>query len=259
MTTLLALFAVALVAGCIDAMAGGGGLLTIPALALAGLDPIAAIATNKLQSSFGSGSATLAFARAGHIDLRATWPIAALSGLGATAGALALTHIPRETATVALPFVLVAVAAYFALSPKIADADSRRLMSPRLFLVTVVPAVGFYDGVFGPGTGSFFTMGFVSLLGLGLVRAVGRTKLANFASNIAGLAILAFSNHIVWVVGLAMGVGQFIGARIGAHLTMRHGVRLLRPIVITVCCVLAVRLALAPQHPIGRWIAGFWP
>src|ERR1700712_2266047 len=93
-----ALFGVSLLAGLIDAIAGGGGLLTVPALALAGFDPLTAIATNKLQSSFGSGSATLAFARAGHIDLGTVWPVALFSAVGAFAGALTLAHIPRETA-----------------------------------------------------------------------------------------------------------------------------------------------------------------
>ena len=252
---ILALFGVAFVAGLIDAIAGGGGLLTVPALALAGFDPLAALATNKLQSSFGSGSAALAFARAGHLDLRATWPIAVFSAAGAFVGAVTLTHIPRDFATIALPFVLVAVAIYFAVSPRIADADVHHRMPRRLFLLTVVPLVGFYDGVFGPGTGSFFMIGFVGLLGLGLVRAAGRTKLANFASNLAGLATLALSGHIAWTVGLAMGVGQFVGARIGAGLTMRHGARIVKPLVVTICTVLAVKLALAPTHPIGAWIA----
>lgn len=251
----MVLFGVALVAGTIDAIAGGGGLLTVPALALAGYDPLTALATNKLQSSFGSGSATLAFARAGHLDIRITWPVAVFSALGALGGALTLAHIPRETATVALPFVLLAVAFYFAVSPRISEADANDRMPHGWFLVTVVPLIGFYDGVFGPGTGSFFMIGFVELLGLGLLRAAARTKLANFASNLAGLATLAASGHIVWGVGLAMGVGQFLGARIGAGLTMRHGTKLVKPVVITICCVLAVRLSLAPNHPIGQWVA----
>lgn len=258
MWLILVLFAVAMLAGLIDAIAGGGGLLTVPALALAGLDPLTALSTNKLQSSFGSGSATLAFARAGHLDLRVAWPVAVSSALGSFLGALTLTHIPRDFAAVCLPFVLLTVALYFALSPRIADDDVHQRMPRRLFLLTVVPLVGFYDGVFGPGTGSFFMIGFVGLLGLGLIRATARTKIANFASNLAGLATLALSGHIVWTIGLAMGIGQFLGARLGAGLTMRHGARLVKPVVVTVCCILAVKLALAPTYPIGRWVVAHW-
>src|SRR5437763_10554626 len=106
--TFLLLVCAALVAGFIDAIAGGGGLLTVPALALAGLDPVSAVATNKLQSSFGSGSATLAFWRAGKLDIARQWPLAAASGGGAILGALMLAHIPRNAALAALPCILIA-------------------------------------------------------------------------------------------------------------------------------------------------------
>ncbi|WP_131196514.1 TSUP family transporter [Lichenihabitans psoromatis] len=254
MDLILGLFAVAVAAGFIDSIAGGGGLLTVPALALAGFDPLTAVATNKLQGSFGSGSATLAFARAGRIDLKTMWPIAVAAMSGALIGAFTLTYIPRDAATIALPFLLAAVALYFLVSPRISDLDVHQRIPRPWFIATIVPLVGFYDGVFGPGAGSFYTIGFVSLLGFGLLKATAHTKLANFASNIAGLLVLALSGHIVWGVGIAMGVGQFVGARIGVWMTIRHGTRLVRPLLITVCCVLAVRLSIAPTHPIGAWL-----
>ncbi len=256
--TLLILFVVALVAGFIDAIAGGGGLLTVPALALAGFDPLTVVATNKLQSSFGSGSATLAFARAGRIDLRTMWPVAAMAAVGSFAGALTLTSIPRNAAAIALPFLLVAVATYFALSPRMGDEDRNSRMSRPWFVVTLVPLVGFYDGVFGPGTGSYYMAGFVGLLGFGLLKATAHTKLANLSSNLAALFTLATSGHILVGVGLLMGLGQFLGARLGVGVSMRHGARLVKPMIVTVCCVLALRLALDPSHPIGAWVAAHW-
>jgi uncharacterized membrane protein YfcA len=118
---------------------------------------------------------------------------------------------------------------------------------PRLaFLCFVLPVIACYDGVFGPGAGSFYMLAFITLLGYGVRRATAYTKLANFASNLAGLATLAFSGHIYWTVGLAMGFAQLVGATLGAHATMRVGARLVRPMVILVCIALAVRLAL--QH-----------
>src|SRR5947209_9636282 len=119
----LLLIAAALIAGFVDAIAGGGGLITVPALALAGLDPVAAIATIKVQSSFGSGSAMIAFARAGYLD-RGAWAIPLACVAGGVAGAALLVHVPRGAAEIALPFVLIAVAVYFALSPKVVDADA---------------------------------------------------------------------------------------------------------------------------------------
>lgn len=251
----LTLFVTAAVAGLVDAMAGGGGLITVPALALAGFDPVTVLATNKLQGSFGAGSAVLAFARAGRIDLRTMWPVALASAAGALAGALALTRVPRDAATVALPLVLVAVALYFALSRRIGEEDVRQRLPVAAVVATVIPLVGFYDGVFGPGTGSFFTMGFVELLGYGLLRATAHAKLANFASNAAALAMLALSGHVLVGLGLVMGLGQVLGARAGVHLTLRHGIRLLRPMIVVMCCALALRLALSPGHPIGAWLA----
>ena len=253
--TFLSLVAVALIAGCVDAIAGGGGLLTVPALALAGVDPRTAIATNKLQASFGSGSATLAFARAGHIG-PASLPFGLAAAAGSILGALALAHVPQRAVTIALPFVLLGVACYFAVSPRIGDTDRHRRIPVPAFLGAIAPVIGFYDGVFGPGAGSFYMVGFVALLGFGVVRATANTKLANFASNLAGLATLALSGHMLWVVGLCMGVAQFVGARVGARLAMRHGAQLVKPLLITISVALAVKLAMAPDHPIHRWVLG---
>jgi uncharacterized membrane protein YfcA len=245
----LLLVCAALVAGFVDAIAGGGGLITVPALALAGLDPVAAVATNKVQSSFGSGSAMIAFARAGYLD-RSALPIPVACIVGGTAGAALLVHVPRGAVEIALPFVLIAVALYFALSPAISDADAAPRMPRTAFICVVLPVIAAYDGIFGPGAGSFYTLAFITLLGYGVSRATAHTKLANFASNIAGLATLAFSGHIYWTVGLAMGVAALAGATIGAHTTMRIGARIVRPMVITVCIALAIKLA--SQHEIVR-------
>ena len=253
--TIAALVATALIAGCVDAIAGGGGLLTVPALALAGLDPRTAIATNKLQSSFGSGSATLAFARAGHIG-QTSLPYALTAAAGSMFGALALAHVPQRAVTVALPFVLLGVALYFAMSPKLGDTDRHRRIPVPAFIGGIAPLIGFYDGVFGPGAGSFYMAGFVALLGFGVLKATAHTKLANFASNLAGLATLALSGHMLWGIGLAMGGAQFVGARIGSRMAMRHGARLVKPLLISISVILAIKLALAEGHPIRSWIGG---
>ncbi|WP_237479820.1 TSUP family transporter [Lichenibacterium dinghuense] len=248
-TSFAALCAVALVAGCMDAIAGGGGLLTVPALIFAGLDPRAVLATNKLQGSFGTASATSAFARAGHLPL-GSWPFALAAAAGSVVGALTLDHVPQRAVSVALPFVLLGVALYFALSPRFSDAGRHHLLSRPAFLATVVPLVGFYDGVFGPGAGSFYMAGLVAVLGFGVLRATAHTKLCNLASNLAGLATLALGGHVIWALGLAMGLAQFAGAQVGARLAMRHGARLVKPLIVAISLVLAAKLALTPGHPI---------
>jgi uncharacterized membrane protein YfcA len=155
---------------------------------------------------------------------------------------------------IALPFVLITVALYFALSPTISDADAAPRMPRAAFICVVLPVIAAYDGVFGPGAGSFYALAFITLLGYGVGRATAHAKLANFASNIAGLATLAFSGHIYWSVGLAMGVAALTGATIGAHTTMRIGARIVRPMVITVCMALAIKLA--SQHEMVRAALG---
>lgn len=248
--TVLALCAVALLAACLDAIAGGGGLLTVPALVVSGLDPRAVLATNKLQGSFGTVSSTTAFGRAGHLDARTSWPFALAAASGSILGALTLDHIPQRAVSVALPFVLLAVAVYFAVSPRFGDADRHHLLSRPAVLATLVPLIGFYDGVFGPGAGSFYMAGLVAVLGFGVVKATAHTKLCNAASNLAGLATLAFGGHVVWSLGLAMGVAAFAGAQLGSRLAMRLGARLVKPLIVTISLVLAAKLALTPGHPI---------
>lgn len=234
----------AFVAGFIDAIAGGGGLITLPALALYGLDPASAIATNKIGSVFGSGSASLAFVRAGRLDLAKTWGYAAASGGGAIVGACLLRRIPVATARQFLPILLIGVALWFALAPKMGDKDARARMPPVLFSTTLVPAIGCYDGLFGPGTGSFFMAAFVFLRGFGLIKATGCSKLANFASNVAGLMTLLLVARPRLDLGLIMGLAQFFGARLGAQAVMAKGTSLVRPLLIGTCTVMALKLLL---------------
>jgi uncharacterized protein len=244
----VALAGSAFVAGFIDAIAGGGGLITVPAMALAGLDPVTAIATNKLQSSFGSGSAMLAFARAGLLRWRPVAGVVLAATIGSILGASVLTRAPLDWVRNALPLALLVIAAWFAVSPRLADAQGPARLSDASFAVLVAPLIGCYDGAFGPGTGSFFMLAFVGLRGLAAIEATGRTKAANFASNVAGLLTLASSGHVIWALGLAMGLGQFAGAQLGARAAMRFGARLVRPLLIAVSLLLAARLAWDRWH-----------
>lgn len=247
---LATLFAVAVTAGCIDAIAGGGGLLTVPALLLAGLDPVSALATNKVQGAAGSISSTSAFARRGLIDWRAGAPMALAAGLAGLVGAASVSRIPREALNFAVPIVLIAIALYFAFARKLGDADARARLSLGAFTVAFLPVIGFYDGVFGPGAGSFYMIGFITLLGWGVVRATAHTKLANCASNLGALAFFIPSGGVVWTVGLTMAAGAFLGAQIGSRLAMKHGAKLIRPLLVVISCAMAARLLSDPANPL---------
>ncbi len=242
LNVLLALIAVAFVAGWVDSIAGGGGLLVMPVLLLAGLSPAQALATNKLQGSFGTLTATLTFFKHGLIDLRSAWIAVLCTALGAASGAWLIQSLEADFLASLIPLLLLLFAVYFLFSPRVGDEVATQRISPLLFGVLIGSSVGFYDGFFGPGTGSFFVMAYVALLGLNLRVATAQTKLLNFTSNIVALAMFAFGGQVLWLVGLCMGVGQALGAWIGSHMVMRHGARLVRPLLVVVSLSITIKL-----------------
>ena len=238
LSTLVLLAGVGLVAGFVDSLAGGGGLLALPSLLLAGLDPVTALATNKLQGSFGTASATHTFWKKGLLRPLEHVAEIAVVFAGAMLGVFAVSYVPADLLRQIMPVLLVLVAGYFALSPKLSVGT----FPIAVFSFFVAPLLGFYDGVFGPGTGSFFMLALVSLFGFGVVEATGRTKLLNFTSNIAALSMFILGGKIVWVVGLCMGIAQIVGAQIGARVAIANGARVIRPLLVLVCCAMAMRL-----------------
>jgi len=181
---LFILFMAGLVAGLVDAIAGGGGLITIPILLGIGLPPQTALGTNKLQASFGSGSAMFHFARAGAISLGKCGEGIAFTAVGAGLGAFCVQRIDPGFLRAAIPFLLVAIALYTLVSPRLGYADVHPRLNPVPFYLLAGLALGFYDGFFGPGTGSFWVMALMLGLGYSMQRATGYTKVMNFTSNI---------------------------------------------------------------------------
>jgi uncharacterized membrane protein YfcA len=241
------LTAVAFIAGFIDAIAGGGGLLTVPAMLWAGLPPITMLATNKLQSSFSAATACWNFSRKGLIDWRIWWPTVLLIALLAGIGAWVVQTIKSDTLNLIVPFLLVAVAAYVLLSPRMTDEDAHHRLSVGGY-TPVGGLIGFYDGFFGPGTGSFFATSLVSLRGMGLRRATAHTKAFNFASNIGALSVFAFSSHIIVLLGLCMAGGSILGAYCGSHTAIRFGAKVIRPVLVVISLCLTARLVWNALH-----------
>lgn len=237
-----ALILAGFLAGFVDAIAGGGGLITVPVLLLCGLSPAQALATNKLQGAFGAGTAALAYSRAGLVDLGGQWRLAALAALASGLGAVLALVLPPDLLRAAMPWLLIGAALYFALKPGLSDADRPRRMAPLAFAALAVPAVGFYDGFFGPGTGSLFMVAFVVLAGQGMLKATAHTKLLNLASNVGALVIFALGGQVLWALGLAMAAAQVAGASLGARTAMRRGSAIIRPLLVLVCLGMAVRL-----------------
>jgi uncharacterized membrane protein YfcA len=233
--------AASLLAGFIDAIAGGGGLITVPALLAVGLPPVNALATNKLGSVFGVATSCLRFARRGFIDFRAYLPIALAVFTASAVGAFAVQHVDAAALKRLIPLLVIAALLYMILSPRMTDREAE----PRLTVGGYAPvgaAIGCYDGFFGPGTGSFFTTSLVGLRGMGLVRAAAHTKLFNFASNLGGAILFLAGGHAIWAAGLLMAACNMAGAWVGAHAAMTHGARIIRPLLIVVSLALTAKL-----------------
>ncbi len=242
--TLILLMCAAFGAGFVDSIAGGGGLITVPALMITGLGPVTALATNKVQGLFGSGMAAINYARAGHVDLRRQLPAASVSFVAAVVGALLATHLPVALIRLGLPVLLIAVALFFAFKPGLNDIDRTERIPPVVFMATFVPLIGFYDGLIGPGTGAFFMLGFVALAGYGVLRATAHTKLLNFASNVGGMLAFALVAKPLWILGLCMGIAQMAGAYVGSRLAMRIGARVIKPVLVIASTAMAIKLIL---------------
>lgn len=237
----VALTATAVLTGFIDAIAGGGGLIMMPALLSTGVPPINALATNKLQSVFGTAVACSNFARNGLIDWRANLLTIALVFAGASVGVIVVQAIDTKALSLIVPLLLLVVAAYVLISPRMSDDDAHQRISARGY-APVGAAIGAYDGFFGPGTGSFFTTTLVGLRGFGLTRATALTKLFNLTSNVASVLFFALGGKMFWLLGFCMAGGAMLGGWIGSHTAMRFGARLIRPLLVVLSVGLTARL-----------------
>ena len=241
--TLLALVAAAFLAGVIDAIGGGGGLIMVPALLAAGLPPQLALGTNKGQSVFGSLAATVRYARAGLVDGRAarvTFPAAFLGALGGSA--LVLVLRPEVLRPLVLALLVLAAVLVTVVRPRPREESKAPLRRGRLIAGAIALSVGAYDGFFGPGAGTFYIAGFVGLLALSPARASADAKVANFASNAAAAAIFAHRGVVVWAIALPLAGGQILGGLLGAHLAVRRGDPLVRAVVLVVVLALVIKV-----------------
>ena len=260
----------ALAAGLVDAVAGGSGVIAVPALLAAGLPPHLALGTNKAQGVFGTCASTLRYARAGLLDprrARVTFP----AGLaGSLCGAALVLLVPPSTLRPMVLVLLIAVAGALALRPSAPTATPTAILTPtstatltatptptatptspstwarrapRLAAAAVALLLGAYDGFFGPGAGTFLILAFAFLFDLPLQRASADAKPVNFASNLAALALFSARGAVLWEVALPMAAAQFAGGWLGAHLAVRGGDRLVRALVLLVVLALVAKLA----------------
>jgi uncharacterized membrane protein YfcA len=240
---LLLLIFAALVAGMVDAIAGGGGLIALPALLTAGLPPHLALGTNKLAGTFGTLSASRAYVRKGLFKPRLWRTAAAATFLGAVAGTVAVWLVAAVFLAKLIPVLVIAAAIYVLLHARPMLPLEETEPRPGHRSSTLVGlCLGFYDGFAGPGAGAFWTTAGLWLFRLDLVRASGLARFMNFVSNAVSLATFALLGLVDWSVGLAMGLSVMAGAHIGAYSAIRFGARVIRPVFVTVVLVLAAKL-----------------
>ena len=248
--TLLLLVGVAFTAGFIDAIAGGGGLLTIPALLTAGLPPHLVLGTNKLCATFGSATASYTFYRRKLFEPK-RWRNALLAtAIGALLGALLAHWLPAEWLNQMLPVIVFACGLYLLFSqPQPTEHSEQQVIATGRQWPQGL-SLGFYDGVAGPGTGAFWTVSSLLLYPLDLLRASGVARSMNFVSNAVALGVFIVSGQVAWLLGIGMGLALMAGAFIGAHTAIKGGNRFIRPVFILVVLGLTARLAW--QHWFGQ-------
>ena len=240
---ILFLFFVAFAAGFIDTLAGGGGLLTLPALILSGLPPLMALGTNKLQGAMGTATATLVMLKTRSVAWDKVKYLMLSAFIGSLTGTIAVQFINTKALNFVIPVVLLLIAIYFLVAPQPKPGVSIPRISNSLYQKTILPLIGLYDGIFGPGAGSFFALAGVSLRGQGLIDATAIAKTLNFATNIASFIIFLIAGKIVWLIGIAMMVGQFAGAWAGSFCLFRINPKYLRIIVVVMCICMLIKYA----------------
>lgn len=236
------LFGSAFLAGWVDAIAGGGGMITIPVLLAVGLPAPMVLGTNKLQASFGSFTATLHYARKDVLRVRDAWWGVICTFVGSASGTYAVQQVNPAVLSLIIPFLLLGIALFMLFTPSLGVEQRSARVTSWLFYLVAGFGLGFYDGFFGPGVGTFWAIAFVLARGFGLTTATGYTKLMNFTSNVVSLVVFLIGGHVLFAVGLLMGVGQILGARLGAGMVVRRGTEFVRPVFIAVVLLMTLKL-----------------
>lgn len=238
---ILMLTAVAAVAGFIDAIAGGGGLLTIPAMLLANIPPVLTLGTNKLQAASGALTASITMIKKGVVSPSKMKLAIAGAFIGSVFGTIAVQMSPPDMLEKLIPFLIAAIGIYTLFAPSLGEVEAEPRVSESTWQRVVAPLIGFYDGYVGPGTGMFFALGNVALRGRQIIAATGAAKVLNLSTNIASLIFFIIGGNVLWKVGLAMMVGQTIGAYAGSHMVVKGGSKIIRPVIVLVCLAMVTK------------------
>ena len=233
-------------AGWIDAVVGGGGLIQLPALLLGlpGASPVQILATNKLASVCGTTVSSVTYYRRVKPDLRTAFPLMAAAFAGAAGGAFVASHIPESAFNPIILVVLIAVGTYMVLKPRIGRVTDLRFAGHHHLIAACLAGtvIGFYDGALGPGTGSFFVFALVGVIGYNFLEASAKARMANWATNVAALAVFMPQGAVMWKIGLVMGGCNLLGGYLGARTAVALGVGFVRVIFIVVVGAFIIKI-----------------
>jgi uncharacterized membrane protein YfcA len=239
---ILLLFFTGLFAGTVDAIAGGGGLISVPILLSTGMPPHIVLGTNKLQSSIGTLMAAINYHRHGLVSFKSVMVGLFFGVLGASAGAIVSQLISGDVLRKIVPFILFVILIYTIFTPKLGHQDEQPRMRAPIFFSVFGFLLSFYDGFFGPGTGSFWVFLITFFLGFNLIKATAYTKIFNLNSNFVSLICFAIGGNIDYRLGFCMAAGQLIGGYVGAHLAIKKGARFVRPFFLAIVTITILSL-----------------
>ena len=236
------LMAAGFIGGFIDAIAGGGGLICLPALMAVGVPAHAALATNKLQGSFGTLTATLNFIKKGYIDYKEVFLGIVFTFLGTIIGTTLVLFIDAKFLNYIIPVLLIGMVVYTVFSPNLGEIEREARLSKKAFFIIFGLTLGFYDGFFGPGTGSFWIFAFIGLLGVSMKKAVANKTILNFTSNFVALVIFIMGGEVIWLIGILMGLAQIAGGYVGSVFVIKKDVKYIKSIFLVMVMVTILKI-----------------
>lgn len=245
--TILLILVAGFAAGWIDAVVGGGGLIQLPVmLMIPGITPVQALASNKLGSIFGTATSSVTYYRRVKVDLRTALPMAAVALVGSLGGAVVATLLPVAVFKPVIVVALLAVFLFTAFKPSIGNTtEPLRSGRKHYFMACAIAApIGFYDGLIGPGTGSFLVIALVSLMGYAFLEASAKAKIINLATNAGALMFFLPNGSILWGVGLLLGGANMAGGYLGARTAVKQGNKFIRVVFLVVVLVLIIKLGI---------------
>jgi uncharacterized membrane protein YfcA len=231
-------------AAAVDAIAGGGGLISLPALLLVGIPPHLALGTNKFASTMGAFNSSITFARSGKVNFKLVKWLVPFTFLGACLGVWLVLRVSPDFLNKLVPILVIFVGIYSIVHKNMGlDNHFQGVkLSSILLGIAFSFALGFFDGFFGPGTGSFLIFAFITIFGFDFVAAAANSKVLNFTSNFASLILFAWNDKIVYQYGIPMALAMIIGSQVGTRLAITRGARLVKPIFLTMSFLVAVKL-----------------